>query len=286
MLNRLCYRTLLLALACLVLWSCNTTNHTQSAAYGENPVTTQEWQKLERQRIFFGHQSVGANILEGVRELAAENRANLNLVASAAPESINGPALIDARIGRNGEPISKLEDFSAMLSRGMGNQGGTALFKLCFSDVDGSTDADALFANYRERIAAIKSEHPQIRIVHVTIPLTAAEPRLKAFAKLLLRRTTEREINAKRNRFNDLLRREYGGRDPIFDLAQVESTHSDGARSFVGSETDPVFTLAPEYTDDGAHLNRMGRRRAAAAFIRALASVESDGQHHAATASK
>src|SRR5207253_1672047 len=112
-------------------------------------------------------------------------------------------------------------------------------------------------------------------IVHVTMPLTALAPtpRPIAFAKLVAKRVLgrpandEHELNVRRNRFNTLLRDEYAGRDPIFDLARVESTDAQEGRSYFRQGADTVFTLAREYTDDGGHLNALGRRRAAVELL-------------------
>ena len=49
---------------------------------GPNPmadlsqITPEQWQALSQRTVYFGHQSVGANIVEGVREIAAEKRAD------------------------------------------------------------------------------------------------------------------------------------------------------------------------------------------------------------------
>jgi lysophospholipase L1-like esterase len=83
-------------------------------------------------------------------------------------------------------------------------------------------------------------------------------------------------LNAKRNEFNALLGQEFGAIDPIFDLAQIESTRPDGSRAYFQRSTESVFTLAPEWTYDGGHLNAAGRRVVAERFLAFLAHVASD----------
>jgi len=53
------------------------------------------WKKLARMKIFFGHQSVGQNLIEGVSDVMAEHpEIELNVVESADPASIEEAAFI------------------------------------------------------------------------------------------------------------------------------------------------------------------------------------------------
>jgi lysophospholipase L1-like esterase len=105
------------------------------------------------------------------------------------------------------------------------------------------------------------------------MPLTTVESASKARVKRLLGRTTVRDVNAKRNRYNTLLRQAYAGREPLFDIAALESTHADGRRSFVAEKADTGYTLAEELTTDGGHLNERGQRVAAEGLLAVLARV-------------
>ena len=110
-------------------------------------------------------------------------------------------------------------------------------------------------------------------IVHITVPLTTVEPTTKAWIKSMLGRTTERDVNVKRNDFNSLLRKTYSATDPIFDLAEVESTQSNGTRSYFTRDGEKIYTLAAEFTTDGGHLNEAGRRGAAEALLQVLGKL-------------
>jgi hypothetical protein len=198
----------------------------------------------------------------------------LNIVKSADPQSVPGPAFVEFNIGDNGNPRSKIDAFTAVLDKGMGAQGGIAMFKLCFVDIDSATDIPKLAAAYRDAIAALKKKYPLLEIVHITVPLTAPEPLAKAWVKTLLGRTTRLDLNVKREEFNELLRRAYTGTDPIFDLAQVESTHIGGSRSYFMQGNQRIYTLAAEFSADGGHLNEVGRRRAAEQLLVLLASMD------------
>jgi hypothetical protein len=229
---------------------------------------------LATKKIFFGHQSVGSNIIQGIRELmATDPRLKINVVKSADPQSIPAPAIVEFEIGRNGDPRSKNEAFAAILDKGMGAHGGIAMFKYCYVDIDSSTDVQKMFTDYRAEINTLKAKYPALKIAHITVPLTTVEPTTKAWIKSMLGRTTTQDVNAKRNEFNNLLRKTYSGVDPIFDLAEVESTQSDGTRSYFIRDGEKIYTLAPEFTTDGGHLNEAGRRAAAEVLLQVLAAL-------------
>lgn len=237
-------------------------------------LSDQQISNVESKTLFFGHQSVGADIIQGIRDLmAGDPRLKLRIVSSADPEQVSGPAFIEFPIGENGKPQSKNNAFAGILDKGMGSQGGIAMFKYCYVDVDSSTDIQQLFESYHAQINMLKAKYPRLKIVHITMPLTTVEPGTSAWIKTMLGRATLRDIDAKRNEFNALLRQTYAGTDPVFDLAAVESTHSDGSRAYFMRGGQRVYTLAPEFTTDGGHLNDAGRRAAAEQLLVLLAGL-------------
>jgi lysophospholipase L1-like esterase len=68
---------------------------------------------------------------------------------------------------------------------------------------------------------------------------------------------------AKVARYNERLRAAYHGREPVFDLAAYESAGGGGG-------ADAPF-LHAAYTDDGEHLNELGRKTVARRFVHFLA---------------
>ena len=259
-------------MATVVTFGCARNNVEQARI---NRFSPEQIQRLTALKIFFGHKSVGDNILQGVRDLQAEDsRLTLNLVNSDHPASVPGPALIEAQIGENRNPESKDMAFLAALEQGLGANQGVVLHKYCFVDIDASTNVQQLFQSYRRGVDELKAKHPELKVVHVTVPLTTVEPTIKAWIKGVLGRTTDREAAVKRHQFNRLLRDTYAGSEPIFDLAEVESTGSDGSRTYFMHDNDKVYTLVPQYTTDGGHLNELGRRRAAEALLLVLSQVQ------------
>jgi hypothetical protein len=230
---------------------------------------------LGTQKIFFGHQSVGNDIVAGINDLIhTDRRLKLNIVKSQDPQAISGPAFVEFEIGKNGDPLTKTREFARILEKGMGEQSGIALHKYCYVDFDSSTDVTLLFEKYQKEIAALKAKLPSLKIVHTTVPLTTIEPAPKAWIKSVLGRETARDLNVKRNRFNELIVEAYGRIDPIFDLAEVESTNSDGSRSYFKRGNGKIYTLSPEYTADGGHLNELGRRKVATRLLEVLSQLK------------
>jgi hypothetical protein len=239
-------------------------------------VSEPQLNRLQSMRIFFGHQSVGDNILDGVRDLmTSDPHLKLKIVSSLNPESVPGPAFIEAHIGTNRNPASKTAAFDSIMAQGWGAQGGIALYKYCYIDFGATTDVPAVFANYQNEISTLERSYPALKIVHVTVPLTAEEQESSVTdkTKTAVKRVLGRDPNVKRNQFNRLLKQTYAGRAPVFDLAEVESTHADGTRSYYTRGFEKVYTLAPEWTTDGGHLNEAGRRAAALKLLEVLASL-------------
>ena len=240
-----------------------------------NPVTLTEEQRssLAEKKVFFGHQSVGNNIVLGIRDLMHRDpRLKIKIVRSAEPHTVPGPALVEFDIGRNGDTVSKDDAFAAIVEKGGGLPGTVVMYKYCYADIDSSSDVERLFQGYRRTISALKAKYSWLTIVHVTIPLTVVESASKAWIKSRVGRVTARDLNVKRNQLNCLLRQEYAD-EPIFDLAEVESTHRDGSRCFFARGKEDIYALAPEFTSDGGHLNESGRRVAAERLLETLSEV-------------
>jgi hypothetical protein len=216
-------------------------------------------------RVFFGHQSVGQNVLDGVRRLHGNQGEPV-------------PEIQDAFLGENENPLSKIEDFDARMRGGLGEQVDVAMMKLCYIDVTVQTDVDALFGVYRSTMSALERDCPDVTFVHVTVPLTAE---LSPVAKLRARLTGNRrygpEENVARERLNALVRA-HGADGHLFDLAAVESTRPDGTRVTGRHGGSDYFALHDGYAADLGHLNEAGAEVAAAAWLTAVARAAADGR--------
>jgi hypothetical protein len=233
-------------------------------------ISSADLSAVARARIFFGHQSVGMNIIDGISELAAAS----GLAAPAFIESKDAPQarggfFAHALIGENGDPPAKIRDFAAIVRGGMGEAVDVAFMKLCYVDLVRGTDVDALFAEYRTTMAALEREYPRVVFLHVSTPLTTEPAGLKARLKSLLGRND----NIAREKMNGLMRKEYGAGGRFFDLAAVESAAADGRRSVHRSMVGKYYSLVPSYAADSGHLNAAGRAAASASLLGILALV-------------
>jgi len=260
---------IVLVFACLSGCGSETLENKSTASL--NTLSDQQAATLAAKKVFFGHHSVGNDIIQGIRELAsADPRLNLKIVKSPDPQAVAGAVFVEFEVGQNGDPLSKLNAFVAILNKGMGAQGGIAIFKFCYVDIESSTDVERLFDIYHDKMASLKKEYPGLKIVHVTVPLTTADSWVKAWIRRLLGRGNRQDQNVKRNQFNNLMRQAYAGTEPLVDIAEVESTHADGSRAYFSQNNERIYVLAPELTSDGGHLNEIGRR---AVVVRLLANV-------------
>jgi hypothetical protein len=230
-------------------------------------------QQLSTRRVYFGHQSVGGNVLQGLQEILREHPdAALRVVESRELGRVSGRAFVHFLVGENENPGSKNADFLRVLSSRSSPDSALVLMKYCYIDVNDATDVDTLFGEYQRTVAQIRTRYPDVTVVHVTMPLTVDAAGPKAAVKRLLGRTTSREINARRSRFNEMMRREFSS-EPIFDLATLEAERPDGSLNVTQAAGVSTYSLDPASTTDGGHLNDSASRRVAAALVRVLATV-------------
>jgi hypothetical protein len=224
-------------------------------------------------RIYFGHHSVGKDMLEGLVRLAREHGVrDLRLTAPDAKSPPTGGLLTHGRVGQNGDPGSKLDGFAQCLRDGLAPPPQIAFMKFCFVDFNPSTDVTWVFERYRRTLEDLSGEFPQVSFLHVTVPLRARSLGFKNRLRLLLgKRVWEDDSNAKRDDFNQALRQTYG-ESAIIDIARVGSTKADGSREYFSRGDRKIPCLTPGLTHDGGHLNEDGQRAAAEELVRVVAA--------------
>ena len=242
------------------------------------------WERLAGQRIYFGHQSVGANVMKGVEELLEANPSiGLRVQSYEGTSELAPGTFAHGRVGSNFDYASKIDGFVDLVDRELGGHVDVAFFKFCFVDITPETDVQQVFDRYTKALSDLARRHPDTIFVHSTVPLTwrqKAPAALVSAAKMQVKRLLGLPIggafrNANRNRLNAMLRRHYEGREPIFDIARIESTRADGSRCAWKAGTR--YAMAPEYTDDGGHLNAHGRRWVAEQLLIQLAELVKTG---------
>lgn len=241
-----------------------------------NDVSKVSLQQLGGKRIFFGHQSVGNNIIGGIEGIIKEHtQIQLNVIEIEKSEDVQAPAFYHFKVGQNLDPISKNNDFSAVLDNGLGQQVDIAFYKYCYIDIREDTKVDDLFSSYSENMKYLTGKYPDVTFVHVTVPLSVVQTGLRAWVKKIIgKKIGGYEDNIKRNEFNTLMRNEYKGKEPIFDLARIESTYPDGRRMTFKKKGEIFFSLVPEYARDGRHLNEKGSKFVAEQLLILLAGLK------------
>jgi hypothetical protein len=248
-----------------------TSNTVRSAA----APSRDNWDALSKSRVFFGHQSVGYNILEGVDDLMRTQRPGaLKIAETTTATSLTPGVIAHAKVGQNTDPSSKVRGFAEYLRGGLGGRVDVAMLKFCYIDIDATTDVNRLFSEYKSTMTALQQEFPNTRLVHVTAPLRMVQTGPKAVVKRILGRAPGgyRE-NSRRNAYNDLLRAEYAGRAPVFDIAAIEATLGDGGNTTYSYEGRQLLALNPAYTFDNGHLNERGRQVVAQEFLQVLGAA-------------
>ena len=234
------------------------------------------WKKLSEKKIFFGHQSVGFNIIDGIKDFMDENQhIKLNIVETNKPTDFKAPLFGHSRVGKNRKPHSKIEAFAEHIERGIGNKADFAFFKFCYVDFPPKKGCNEVFKEYKKTLAQLKASYPKTTFIHVTVPLIAQQDGFfKAWVKRILGKSPRTySDNIRRHELNMMMREEYAGKEALFDLARIESTLPDGRMIFFEKGEERMFVLNLEYTDDGAHLNEYGRRIVAEQLLIYLANL-------------
>lgn len=263
---KMCRRQCLLAIVA-GLTACGELN-SENSMTGYDQISTAEWETVARKRILFGHQSVGENILSGVRTLAAKDSVNLALME--LPNATSGRGIVHFKIGKNEYPISKIKDFENVMQSSASQGANVALMKFCYVDIGSDTGAKILADAYTLALDKLSRQFPNVTIVAVTAPLTTLQGGWKAWLKQIVGRAPGGYAeNARRQEFNDIVRQRYSRQGHLFDLAKIES---QGAARFqyAGGSFE---ALNPAISSDGGHLNTQGERLVASKLLKFIAKL-------------
>ena len=201
--------------------------------------------KVRELDVLFGHQSVGANILDGLGMLGPRFAIEPVIEPEATWYDENH-GLGEFPVGDNEDPLGKIENFRRMIGEGgFGKRIDVAMMKLCYVDFTGDLEAArGVYESYGAMMDALEKELPRVRFVWWTAPLMESD-------------------NAGRNEFNRLVRAHCEAHGKIlFDLADIESHDESGTPHRADGEP----ALCPEWSEDGGHLSEAGRRRVATAW--------------------
>jgi len=181
-------------------------------------ITDAELRAAATKRVYFGHQSVGWNVVDGVGDLFSAHGMSApetDFIASAGElPAGSGGVFAHGEVGENGHPVGKLAAFDAIMRAGLAGKVNVALVKFCFVDIPGETGVDELFADYQSVIGGLQRDYPGVTFLYATNPLTSEID----------------SSNVERTKFNKLIRAAYASSGRLWDIAAVESTKPDGSR--------------------------------------------------------
>ncbi|MBI5461135.1 MAG: hypothetical protein HY941_03005, partial [Gammaproteobacteria bacterium] len=70
---------------------------------------------LQSTRIFFGHQSVGGNIIAGVQDILADTGTTLPILELGKQDTLPAGFILHTPVGKNTEPNTKCDDFKRIV---------------------------------------------------------------------------------------------------------------------------------------------------------------------------
>ena len=244
-----------------------------------NDIPASAWETLSRKKIYFGHQSVGFNIIDGLKDLMAEQpNIRLNIVETSDSDEFKDGIFAHSMIGENADPIYKAEEFKKIMDDGIGSNADVAFFKYCYVDITEKTDINKVFSKYTNVMSQLKAQYPQTFFAHVTVPLRTTKTTWKTTLKKLMRkdRIWEYEDNIIRNNLNALFQKEYKEKEPLFNIASIESTSSSGSKTIFSNNGKTYYSMCPAFTNDGGHLNETGRKVVAEQLLLFLVNLDVD----------
>lgn len=240
------------------------------------------WKNIISKKIYFGHMSVGFNIINGIEDIIKENNLKgLRIIETKNAADFNSPLLAHSKNGVNTNPVSKIDSFADSINNGLGRKADIAFFKFCYVDIVSDTNVPDVFSYYETKMDALIKAYPRVKFVHFTVPLSTYKKRdfkikVKDITKSIIGRETSKQKdindNIARNKYNELLFKKYNKKD-IFNLAELESAFHDGSRETVTKNGEQYFSMVPDYTYDGGHLNECGRKYIAINLLRYLTSL-------------
>lgn len=226
---------------------------------------------LSQRSVYFGHQSVGYNIMDGITDIHNGSLTMYDL-EKAVPDSFPSAYFAHNKIGKNFHPDTKIKSFEENTKTLFAKPPQIAVMKFCFVDIERDTDVEKLFTEYRVMTERFHREFPTVALVHVTAPLTPVggiKGQIKNIIKFVL---GKEDSNIKRMQFNTELRNTYS-HDNLFDLAALESTYANGKKNCRSKKGFTYDIMLDEYNLDSGHLNVIGRQYVAGEFIKFLAHI-------------
>ncbi len=277
---RINFTLILMLLIALFLLNCGKEEKMTKLNKTMSTDTEPSLKKISLKKIYFGHQSVGYNIMDGVKEIISNYPdVKMRIIESNNSDDYNDHVFGHSKNGKNVDPKSKIDAFEKTMNNGLGQKTDISFFKFCYVDFNAETDVNQVFSDYSSAMERLRKKYPNTRFIHITCPLSniiGNKNKIKDLIKSIIGKQTNKErhlaANIKRNEFNELLKKKYS-KEEIFDLAGIESTYPNGQKEKFKKNGKEYYALVPEYTYDGGHLNKKGKKLIAGEFLKYLSTA-------------
>jgi hypothetical protein len=190
--------------------------------------TASRWSVIAERTVYFGHQSTGTGVITGVEKLKAEYAVPLRVVQTQDPATVTDPAFVHFFVRQNRDYAFKNAALLRLLESRTRAHRPVVVLKYSHMDINSPADSATMLGAYRDTVDTIQFAHPDVTVVHTTIPLTTVETAFEWKAKQFFGRPTRRQAAVARQCYNQLARTEFSASEPIFDLAKLEAMQSDG----------------------------------------------------------
>ena len=248
---------------------------------------------ITQRYMFFGHNSVGGNIVAGIGSVTnlrilspgtgdVSNYGARHFNTTTNDHSTRRPALLNTAYGLYSSYDGAITSINRFVDQVHGIMNGTmngnnfipgqrldiVFMKFCYVVYENITNAqvDLIFNHYATQMALLQTEFPELIIVHFT-----QTNRPCGNFQLIY------DANARAMRYRQHILDTYGRTGRVFDLTLTEATNGQNVNycPYTDSEGNPVLGMQQGYSVGGndGHLNDTGRRAVGNALADFLARV-------------
>ncbi len=187
-------------LSCVALISCSEQSEDRERGMTMDDRLKQDLETVGNMRVYFGHQSVGRNILQGLKDISTDARSSaIKWVSAVEARTISGPLFIESNIGENGKPSTKCDAFRDAMDHDIGGDSlDVAFMKFCYVDIGAETNVEEMFGYYKRTVSDIQREHPEVTVMHMTIPLVTRSAGWKRLVKKIIGRSDASDLEAQK----------------------------------------------------------------------------------------
>ena len=124
-------------------------------------VSSEKLENFSQKKIYFGHQSVGFNIIDGIKDVMKDHtQIKLNIVETANESDFKVGLFAHSRVGKNVNPKSKTDEFVEFINKGIGGKADAAALKFCYVDIRADTNTKNVFIDYSDSISQLIKKYP------------------------------------------------------------------------------------------------------------------------------